>query len=429
MISFVLVGQMSATLPAEQRTMVTLTLNSGSASIKFSLYDMALGERAQDAPTNSVLILAGSLQRVGLHGGRFTVSGPSGVALIDETRELPDTRSGLDTLLRWLTANASIPQAQAIGHRIVHGGPRHTRPERITPQLLVALRELIPLAPEHLPAEIAAIEAACKAYPDVPQIACFDTAFHRDRPEVAQIYGLPWHYTKEGVLRYGFHGLSYEYIVQELARETGSEATSGRLVVAHLGNGSSMAAIRGGHSMDATMGFTPLSGLVMSTRPGDLDPGLLLYLLDEKHLTQAQLRALFSEQSGLLGVSGISSDMRDLLARERDDPRAALAVDLYCYSGRKAVGALAAVLGGIDTLVFTAGIGEHAPPIREPICAGLEFLGISVDSARNAASAPIISPDGAEVTVRVAPTNEELMIARHTRAMLNGTNDSDVGRH
>jgi acetate kinase len=317
---------------------------------------------------------------------------------------------------------------QAVGHRVVHGGPHHTHPELITPRLLAELRELIPLAPEHLPGELATIAAVGNAYPGVPQVACFDTAFHRNRPQVAQIYGLPWRYTEQGVLRYGFHGLSYEYIVRQLAREAGSGVAGGRLIVAHLGNGSSMAAIRGGRSIDATMGFTPLSGLVMSTRPGDLDPGLLLYLLDAQHLTSAQLRTLFSEQSGLLGVSGISPDMRDLLARAGDEPRAKLAVELYCYTARKAIGALSAVLEGIDTLVFTAGIGERAAPIRERICAGLEFLGIRLDSARNAANAPIISAEGAAVSVRVMPTNEELMIAKHTASVLAVTNSTESGR-
>ncbi len=311
--------------------MVILTLNSGSSSIKFSLYDMAHDGAGR-------LELSGSLQRIGLPDGRFTASAAAGASLIDETRALPDTAAALDTLLRWLAANCSLPRAQAVGHRIVHGGPCHTRPELITPRLLAALRELIPLAPEHLPGELAVIAAIGKAYPGVPQVACFDTAFHQDRPQVAQIYGLPWHYAEEGVVRYGFHGLSYESIMRQLAREAGPEVANGRVVVAHLGNGSSMAAIHGGRGMDATMGFTPLSGLVMSTRPGDLDPGLLLYLLDEKRLTPAQLRTLFSEQSGLLGVSGISPDMRDLLARERDDPRAALAVNLYCYSRAKPLG-------------------------------------------------------------------------------------------
>jgi acetate kinase len=301
----------------------------------------------------------------------------------------------------------------------VHGGARHTQPERITPGLLAALRALIPLASEHLPAELEAIAAISLAYPDAPQVACFDTAFHRSRPLVGQIYALPARFAEEGVLRYGFHGLSCEYILHELARAAGSEVAAGRVIVAHLGNGSSLAAALQGRSIDATMGFTPLGGLVMSTRPGDLDPGVLLYLIEEKRLSPAELRTLMSEQAGLLGVSGTSSDMRDLLARERHDPRAALAIELYCYTAKKYLGALVAVLGGIETLVFTAGIGEHAAPVRERICAGLEFLGIQLDPARNATNAPIISVDGAAVTVRVMPTNEELMIARHTAAVLH----------
>ncbi|HEX6817657.1 MAG TPA: acetate/propionate family kinase [Ktedonobacterales bacterium] len=392
--------------------MPILTLNTGSSSIKFALYEIP------HVVADERLVLAGSLERIGLPNSRFHVADASRATLVDEACELPESAAAIDVLLRWLASDRSLPPVEAVGHRIVHGGPRHMRPERITPALLAALRALTPLAPAHLPGELAAIAAVSAAYPQVPQVACFDTAFHRSRPRVAQVYGLPWRFTEQGVLRYGFHGLSYEYILQELARETGTEVAHGRLVVAHLGNGSSMAAILRGKSMDATMGFTPLGGMVMSTRTGDLDPGVLLYLLEERRLTPAELRTLVGDQSGLLGISGISSDMRDLLARQSDDPRAALAVELYCYTARKYLGALAAVLGGLDTLIFTAGIGEHAAPIRTRICSELGFLGIQLDAERNAADAAIISATGAAVTVRVLPTNEELMIARHTAAVL-----------
>lgn len=405
--------------------MAILTLNGGSSSIKIALYDVVSDVLENEAGLR--LVLSGSLERIGLPAGHFRAVAASGAVLIDEPRALTDHADALGVLLRWLATAHSLPAVHAVGHRIVHGGPDHTRPELITPDLIATLHTLIPLAPEHLPGELEAIAAVAAAYPNVPQVGCFDTAFHRDRPLVAQIYGLPWRYKEEGVLRYGFHGLSFEYILQELARDGGVDGARGRVIVAHLGNGSSMAAVREGRSMDATMGFTPLGGLVMSTRPGDLDPGLLLYLLDEKHMTAAQLRSLFAAQSGLLGVSGVSSDMRDLLARERDNPRTALAVELYCYTARKALGAMAAVLGGIDTLIFTAGIGEHAAPIRARICAGLGFLGIQLDAERNAAHAAIISVDGAPVTVRVMPTNEELMIARHTAGVLRETRDTRRG--
>jgi acetate kinase len=388
-----------------------LTINSGSSSIKFAEYDMAANEH---------LLLSGSIERIGLPASRFQARDASGAVLVDEQRDLPDAPTAIDALLDWLEDGDRTVQPNAVGHRIVHGGQRHTRPERITPELLAALRALVPLAPEHLPGELEAIAAITRAYPSVPQVACFDTAFHRSRPLVGQIYALPRRFEEDGVLRYGFHGLSYEYIMQELAREAGAEGAAGRVIAAHLGNGSSMAAVRHGRSIDATMGFTPLGGMVMGTRPGDLDPGMLLYLLETQRLSAAELRTILSAQSGLLGVSGISSDMRDLLAREHDDPRAALAIELYCYTAQKHLGALTAVLSGVETLVFTAGIGEHAAPVRARICSGLEFLGIRLDPARNARHAPIISDVGSAVTVRVIPTNEELMIARHTATALQG---------
>ncbi len=392
-----------------------LTINSGSSSIKFAVYDIAAGEH---------LLLSGSLERIGLPASRFQATDAGGLVLVDEQRDLPDAATALGALLDWLERGGRPARPDAVGHRIVHGGRRHTQPERITLELLAALRALVPLAPEHLPGELEAIAAVTRSYPNVPQVACFDTAFHRSRPLVGQVYALPRRFEEDGVLRYGFHGLSYEYIMRELAREAGATVAAGRVIVAHLGNGSSMAAVRNGQSIDATMGFTPLGGLVMSTRPGDLDPGVLLYLLEEMRLSAAELRTVLSAESGLLGVSGISSDMRDLLAREHDDPRAALAVELYCYTAQKYLGALTAVLSGVETLVFTAGIGEHAAPVRAHICSGLEFLGIRLDPARNALHAPIISEAGGAVTVRVVPTNEELMIARHTASVLRGTQGS-----
>jgi acetate kinase len=388
-----------------------LTINSGSSSLKFAVYDIAAGEH---------LLLSGNIDRIGLPASRFQAKDAGGAALLDEQRDLPDAATAIRALLDWLGGASREAVPDAVGHRIVHGGRRHTQPERITPELLAELRALVPLAPEHLPSELEAIAAVGRAYPGVPQVACFDTAFHRGRPLVGQIYALPRRFEEDGVLRYGFHGLSCEYIMQELAREAGAVVAAGRVIIAHLGNGSSMAAVRQGQSIDATMGFTPLGGMVMSTRPGDLDPGVLLYLLEAQRLSPSELRTLLGAQSGLLGVSGISSDMRDLLARERDDPRAALAVALYCYTAQKHLGALAAVLGGVETLVFTAGIGEHSAPVRARICSGLEFLGIRLDPNRNARHAPIISDADSAVTVQVIPTNEELMIARHTVATLGG---------
>jgi acetate kinase len=403
-----------------------LTINSGSSSLKFAMYEAVSERPASVLAARETLVLAGSLERIGLSGGHFQARDERGASLADELRELPDATAALSILLAWLR-DRSLALPDAVGHRIVHGGPHHTQPEIATPALLATLRALVPLAPTHLPAELDAIAAVSRAFPGVPQVACFDTAFHRSRPLVGQLYGLPWSLTEAGVLRYGFHGLSYEYILRELAREAGPDVASGRVVAAHLGNGSSMAAFHAGDSIDATMGFTPLGGLVMSTRPGDLDPGVLLYLLEEQQLTASQLRTMVNDQSGVLGVSGISSDMRDLLARERDgDERAALAVALYCYTARKYLGALAAALGGIDTLIFTAGIGEHAAPIRGRICTGLEFLGIRIDPERNAANARLISTEESAVPVRVIPTNEELTIARHTAVALARAHSGDA---
>ncbi len=386
-----------------------LTINSGSSSIKFSVYDVGPAER---------LVLVGSLDRIGLPDGRFHATGAPGQTLIERQLALPDHRAALEALFAWLQGHLRERPPDAVGHRIVHGGARHNRPERITPDLIAELQRLIPLAPEHLPHELKAVDAAARAYPEARQVACFDTAFHRQMPAVAQAYALPRPLTDAGIIRFGYHGLSYEYILGELAREAGEEAAQGRVIVAHLGNGASMAAIQRGKSVDTTMGFTPTGGLVMSTRSGDLDPGVLLYLLEEQRLTPTAVRRLVSHEAGLLGVSGISADMRDLLSQEQTDPRAAQAIALFCYQARKFLGGLAAVLGGLDTLVFTAGIGENAPTIRQRICEGFDFLGIHLDSARNAANAPIISRAASPATVRVMQTNEELMIARHTAAIV-----------
>jgi acetate kinase len=339
---------------------------------------------------------------------------PDGRIVEDRALALPDHRHALEALLRWLES-AGTPAAA--GHRVVHGGPDYSAPQRVTTELLATLRSLVPIDPEHLPQAIAAIEGLSDALPAVPQVACFDTAFHRTMPHIAQTYALPRRYTDVGVIRYGFHGLSYEYVVERL-RAIDPISADGRVVIAHLGNGASMAAIRNGRSIETTMGFSPTGGLVMSTRPGDLDPGVVIYLQREAGLTLDSAGRVLNKESGLLAVSETSGDMQDLLARESSDARAAEAIDLFCYAARKSVGALAAALGGLDALVFTGGIGEHASPVRARICAGLGFLGIRIDSGRNSTSAPIISPDDSRVTVRVIPTDEDLMIARHTYAVL-----------
>jgi acetate kinase len=388
-----------------------LTINSGSSSIKFSLY--GLGE-------TEALILKGELAGIGVERGDFQAEDQGGHQLTARKIELPDHEVAFKTLFDWLQGHEIGKNLHAIGHRLLHGGPAHIKPQLVSPALIEDLKLLIPLAPEHLPDEIKGLEAVHQLFPDLLQVACFDTAFHRRMPDLAQRYPLPEPLIREGLRRYGFHGLSYEYLTQELEREAESQEAYGKLIIAHLGNGASMAAIENGRSLDTTMGLTPAGGLVMGTRVGDLDPGVILYLLQEKGMSPAAANHLVNHQAGLLGISGISEDMRDLLAREDTASGAALAVGIFCYQARKFIGALATVLGGLDTFVFTGGIGENSATIRARTCANLEFLGIHLDLDLNNENAPIISKKGSPVTVRVMKTNEELMIARHTRDLLTG---------
>jgi len=385
-----------------------LTINTGSSSLKAALYRTDGGEQLE---------LAAHVARIGHDDGTIGITDAAGATLLDERRDLPDHAAALGALFAWLRENRPDLALGAVGHRIVHGGSRYSEPQIVTGEMVAALRDLVPIDPEHLPQAIAAIEAVGRDHPDVPQVACFDTAFHRLMPEVAQTYALPRRYRDAGVIRYGFHGLSYESIMAALrAEDTG--AAAGRVLIAHLGNGASMAAVRGGVGVETTMGFTPTGGLVMGTRSGDLDPGVLVHLLRAEGLSADALSDLVNRRAGLLGVSGTSGDMRDLLARAATDPRAAEAVALFCYTAKKFIGALAAALGGLDTLIFTGGIGEAAAPVRARICAGLGFLGIALDPRRNGSHAPIISPDEGPVTVRVLRTDEDLMIARHTARLV-----------
>lgn len=379
-----------------------LTINSGSSSLKFSLYDMGRSETQR---------LSGEFDRIGLSHGVFHAAGHS------QDIDLPDHDAALQSLFGWLASHGPGAELDAVGHRLVYGGSQYDKPELITPTLVSALKKLIPFAPDHLPHELAAIQAVANIHPGLPQVACFDTAFHWQSPKISKQYPLPRHYWDEGLRRYGFHGLSYAYILQELAREDGA-AADGRVVVAHLGNGASMAAIRNRCPVDTTMGMTPSGGLMMGARSGDLDPGAVFCVI-KKESSLAAARVVLNEQSGLFGVSGISSDMQDLIGREAVDPRAAEAIELFCYQAKKFLGSLVAVLGGLDTLVFTAGIGEHAPSVRSRICEGLEFLGIRLDSRLNNASAAIISTDGSPVQVRVMKTDEEIMLARYTNDLIS----------
>jgi acetate kinase len=320
----------------------------------------------------------------------------------------------------WLEQKIQMTDLVAIGHRVVHGGRRYSEPQRLTPEVMDELSRLSPCDPEHLPAEIELIETLGRRYPTLPQVACFDTAFHRNMPRVARLLPIPRRYDDAGVQRYGFHGLSYAYLMEELERLAPHEA-HGHVILAHLGNGASMAAVRGGNSMDTSMGFTPTAGLPMSTRSGDLDPGLLSYLSRTEGMTVEQFHTMVNRQSGLLGLSETSSDLRDLLASERHDPRAAEAVALFCYQAKKWIGSFAAALGGLDTLVFSGGIGENSPVVRARICGGLGFLGIALDEVTNSMNAAIISKEGSGVTVRVIPTDEEREIASSVLQLLDQT--------
>ena len=385
-----------------------LTLNGGSSSIRFAVYE------AGDTPRGR---LDGKIDRIGSSGTNLIVNDPAGTPQVPRRLAAADHRTAVGFLLDWLETHPVFASVKAAGHRVVHG-MKHSDPERVTPKLLAELHRITPYAPDHLPREIGLIEALRKRYPTLPQVACFDTAFHRTMPQVARLLPIPRRYAAMGVERYGFHGLSYAYLMEELDR-LDSAATKGRVILAHLGNGASLAAVRHGKSIDTSMGFTPAAGLVMSTRTGDLDPGLVYYLARTERMTAARFQRMVNHESGLLGVSAISADLRELLAREAGDGRAADAVALFCYQARKWIGAFAAVLGGLDTLAFAGGIGENAPFIRKRICDGLDFLGIELNSKRNAKNAPLISRDGGRVNVRVIRTDEELMIARSVIRVLN----------
>jgi acetate kinase len=361
-----------------------LAVNSGSSSVKFALFT--------SAPRPSALC-RGSLDVAARH----TVP---------------------QRLLERVGPDIAQSPLAAIGHRIVHGGPDHSEPQIVTDALLDALRRLVPLAPNHLPDEIELIEAFAKLRPDIPQIICFDTAFHHDLPDLARRLPIPHSYDAKGLRRYGFHGLSYAFLVQELHRVAGPDVVRGKVVMAHLGNGSSLAALNAGKSVDTSMGFTPIGGVVMSTRSGDLDPGVVTYIARTTGMSADELEDVLSHQSGLVAISAVSGDMRDLLAREPVNAACRLAVSMYCYEIKKRIGSYAAALGGIETLVFSGGIGEHAASVRSRICDGLGFLGVELDEALNATDAPVISTKRAGVTVRVIPTDEEAMIAQAAYRLL-----------
>jgi acetate kinase len=386
-----------------------LTINGGSSSIKFALFEVSDPLRR---------VMSGEIERIGLSDPRLRVKGMTDGDSVSEGVTAPDPTAAVGVLIGFLEQRGMTRALSAIGHRVVHGGPKYSEPRSITPEMISKLREIEPFDPEHLPEEILLIEAFQKRFPELRQMACFDTAFHHDMPRVAQILAIPRRYETRGVRRYGFHGLSYQYLMEELARIDGEEAANGRIILAHLGSGASLAAVRGGKSVDTSMGFTPAAGVPMSTRSGDLDPGLVAYLARTEGMAAESFGRMANFESGLVGISETSSDLRDLLDREPRDVRAAEAVAVFCYQIKKAIGAFTAALGGVDALVFAGGIGENSPIVRERICEGLGFFEIGIDPDRNARKDGLISAEGARVKVRVIPTDEEIVIAKSAARLL-----------
>ncbi len=388
---------------------VIAVLNAGSSSIKFSLF--VIRDNQEE------LLVRGQIEGI-YTAPRFIVKDRGGAALAEKS--WPEgTKLGhdgaLDHLFAYVRMEFSDHHLLGVGHRVVHGGLDYTQPVRLNAEVLVKLEQLIPLVPLHQPHNLAPVRLLLERRPELPQVACFDTAFHRTNPQISQLYALPLEYADDGVMHYGFHGLSYEYIASVLPTFD-TRAASGKTVVLHLGNGASMCALENGKSVTSTMGFSSIEGLVMGTRCGALDPGIILYLMDNRGMDVRAIEKLLYSQSGLLGVSGLSSDMRTLLASE--EPRAKLAVNLFLYRIRRELGSFAAALGGIDALVFTGGIGENAAPIRERVCRDAAWLGVELDAVANVRGGPCISTTGSRVRAWLIPTNEELMIARHTRRVI-----------
>jgi acetate kinase len=386
-----------------------LVLNAGSSSLKFCVFQRPAGEAWR-------LEARGQIEGIGT-AARLFVKGANGESLAKEElgNAVHDGRDAVAALATWLRSKYGGSRVLGVGHRVVHGGSSFAKPTILNSQVLAELRDLVPLAPLHQPYNLAAIEAAFERLPGVPQVACFDTSFHRGQSAVAELIPLPREFRQAGLQRYGFHGLSYEYIASVLP-EVAPEIANGRVIVAHLGSGASLCALKDRHSIDSTLGFTALDGLCMGTRPGALDPGVVLHLFQGLKLSAKEVETVLYKKSGLLGISGISNDMRDLLGRSEPDAR--LAVDYFVYRAAKEIGALTAVLGGLDGLVFTAGIGENSAEIRQRICKSSAWLGIELDDAANADGNPRISAVQSKVSVWVIPTNEELMIARHTGSLL-----------
>lgn len=387
-----------------------LVLNAGSSSLKFCVFERPQGERWR-------LEARGQIEGIGT-SPRLTAKVDDGERPVSEELDQITVRDGnaaVNALAGWLRSRYGGSQVLGVGHRVVHGGAKFDRPTVVTPKVIAELKELVPLAPLHQPYNLAAIEAVAERLPQVPQVACFDTSFHRGHSAVAELVPLPEDLRNSGLQRYGFHGLSYEYIASILP-EVAPELANGRVIVAHLGSGASVCALKDGKSVDSSLGFTALDGLCMGTRPGALDPGVVLYLFQSLGLSAKEVETILYKKSGLLGISGISNDMRDLLGRS--EPKAQLAIEYFVYRTAKEIGALAAVLGGVDGLVFTAGIGENSAEIRRRICEASSWLGVEIDTQANANKGPRISSPHSKVSAWVIPTNEELMIALHTGSLL-----------
>jgi acetate kinase len=386
-----------------------LTINGGSSSIKFALYKM-------EEPL--VQLFCGEIENIGTPKAKLNF-----INAVDQKKgsldiEAADHDQAANHLIDWLEKQEDFDSIKAIGHRIVHG-LEHTKPEIINDDLLNELKKISAFDPEHLPEETKLIEIFSKRYPSLKQVACFDTSFHTSMPTVAKLLSIPRRFYEKGIQRYGFHGLSYAYLLEELKNVAGGETAKGKIILAHLGNGASLAAVKDGKSIDTSMGFTPTSGLPMGTRTGDLDPGVAWYLMQFEKLNPKQFSHLINQESGLLGISETNSDMRELMKIEDTDNRAKETIELFCYQTKKWIGSFAAALGGLDVLVFSGGIGEHSPEVRSKICDNLEFLGIELDEIKNMNNEPVISTGISKVQVRVIKTNEELMIAKMVCDVLN----------
>jgi acetate kinase len=389
-----------------------LTINAGSSSIKFAWYN-------SEGPLS--LILSGQMERIGSKNTMLSYTDSNTNTKNSVSMDTSEMNVAPNILIDWLEQQKNFKSITAVGHRIVHG-MKHTHAEELTEDLVAELKTISGYDPEHLPEEINLVEIFMKRYPGIPQIACFDTSFHTTMPEVAKRLPIPRRIMKLGIQRYGFHGISFAFLMEELETLIGKESAHGKIILAHLGNGASLCAVKEGKSLDTSMGFTPASGIPMGTRTGDLDPGVIWFLMQVEKITAKEFSKLINHESGLLGISETSSDMRDLLESRNSDPRAAEAIELFCYQTKKYIGAYAAVLEGLDTLVFAGGIGEHAPEIRAEICDGLKFLGIELDETRNKNNEAVISSVTSSVTVRIIHTNEQLMIAK---SVVNNINHSD----